>query len=256
MVADTDADVLPWRRRPARVRPDGFMAPRERFGHGARSFSVPFNRVRVRSSAGLVVAKATAAHQYTIAAIDYDAIDDDRRQRGLRYLPYIARAVIESLRRHPALNATIDEACVRRHDAVHLGIAVDLDHQGLVVPVVRDAHLLNVEGLAHGIADVAARARSRRLTPADVGGGTFTITNPGGFGTHWSFPIINVPQVAILSVDGVAKRVVARDDQIRIGVVGNVGLATDARAVSAIEAAEFLASVRDELAATGRSSWW
>ncbi len=256
MVAGTNDEVLPWRRRPARVRPDGFVTPRERSGHGARSISVPFNRVQVRSGAGLARAKATAAHQYTIDAIDFGAIDDDRRRRGLRYLPYVARAVTESLRRYPALNATIDDAGVRRHGAVHLGIAVDLDHQGLVVPVVRNAHLLNVEGLANAIADVAARARSRRLTPSDLGGGTFTITNPGGFGTYWSFPIINVPQVAILSVDGVAKRVVARDDQIRIGVVGNVGLATDARAVTAGEAVEFLASVRAELAPTGRSSWW
>jgi 2-oxoglutarate dehydrogenase E2 component (dihydrolipoamide succinyltransferase) len=216
---------------------------------------VQFNRVQIRSGAGLLAAKTTAAHQYAIAAVDYAAIEPDRARRGLRYLPYLARAVVIALGEHPRLNATIVDDEVIVHDRVHLGIAVDLDHEGLVVPVIRDADLLNVVGLASAIADVADRARSRRLRPDDLSGGTFTITNPGGFGTYWSFPIINCPQVAILSSDGVGKRVVADGDVLRIRPIGNVGLATDARAVSPGAAAAFLASVRDAVATRARSSW-
>ncbi len=256
MVAGTNADVLPWRRRTARVRPAGFEAPRDRYGHGATSRRVPFNRVQLRSGSGLHSAKATAAHQYAIAAVDYAAVEPDRVHRGLRYLPYLARAVVIALGAHPQLNATIvdDEPIV--HDGVHLGIAVDLDHEGLVVPVIRDAHLLNVAGLASAIADVAARARSRQLRPDDLGGGTFTITNPGGFGTYWSFPIINVPQVAILSSDAIAKRVVAAGDELHIRPIGNVGLATDARAIEPAEAARFLSTLQITMSATTRSSWF
>lgn len=261
MVAGTNADVLPWRRRVARVRPAGFEAPRDRYGHGrdrpgATNRRVPFNRVQLRSGSGLLAAKATAAHQYSVAAIDYAAVEPERVRRGLRYLPYLARAVVIALGEHPRLNATIvdDETIV--HDRVHLGVAVDLDHEGLVVPVIRDAHLLNVAGLAAAIADVAARARSRQLRPDDLGGGTFTITNPGGFGTYWSFPIINIPQVAILSSDGVGKRVVADGDALRIRPIGNVGLATDARAIDAAEAASFLATLRSTMADPTRRSWF
>ncbi len=265
MVADTDADVLPWRHRSARERPAEFVAPRDRYGHGAASRRVSFNRIQQRSGTGLVAAKAAAAHQYAIAEIDYGAIDADRRARGLRYLPYLARAVVIALAEHPALNATIIDGETLARSEVHLGIAVDLDHEGLVVPVVRDAHLLNVRGLSDAIAEVAARARARQLRPDDLVDGTFTITNPGGYGTYWSFPIINVPQVGILSSDGIRKRVVVHSgagaDTLRIRPTGNVGLATDARAVRSDEAAAFLATLRhvmaqDATTTTTRNSWF
>jgi pyruvate/2-oxoglutarate dehydrogenase complex dihydrolipoamide acyltransferase (E2) component len=258
MVVDTNEDVLPWRRRPARVRPDGFRTPRDRAGHGSTSRRVPFNRVQIRSGAGLLAATATAAHQYAIAEIDYGAIEADRRRRGLRYLPYLARAVILTLTDHPRLNSTFVDGETIVHDGVHLGIAVDLDHEGLVVPVIRDAHRLNVTGLADAIADVAARARSRQLRPDDLVGGTFTITNPGGYGTYWSFPIINVPQVAILSSDGVVKRVVVDDDReaLCIRPIGNVGLACDARAIDSTEAASFLSSLQATMTTTTRNGWF
>jgi len=213
---------------------------------------VPFNRIRVRAAVALVASKHTAAHAHVIARADYTALDEARRDRRLTYLPFVARAVVVALHEYPSLNATTDGETVLGHSEVHLGIAVDLDHEGLVVPVVRDAQNRTVGGLAATISDLAARARAKRLEPDDLAGGTFTITNPGGYGTHWSFPIINRPQVAILSTDGVRKRVVA--DALtatpRIALVGHLGLGYDARAVDPADAARFVQRVGELIASS------
>jgi 2-oxoglutarate dehydrogenase E2 component (dihydrolipoamide succinyltransferase) len=171
-----------------------------------------------------------------------------REQEGfsLTYLPFVARAVCDALRDYPLFNATLDDdgsLTVRR--AIGLGIAVDLAHQGLVVPVVRDADGLRLRALARAIDDVARRARAKRMTPDDAVGGTFTITNPGAAGTAISVPIINRPQIGIISTDGVHKEVVAVDRAIEIRPMGYLCLSFDHRAVDGAYAASFAARVRE-----------
>lgn len=218
---------------------------------------VPFGTVRRRAAAALLASKHTAAHALVVTAADYSAVEEVRRaardewraREGfpLTYLPFVARAVVDAVGDFPLVNATVPDGhdAPVAHRAVHLGIAVDLDFAGLVVPVVRGADGLRLRAIARAVHDLAARARSRRLSPDDLAGGTFTITNPGAAGTWISFPVLNRPQVAILATDGVAKRVVA-DGRGRLGVapVGHLCLAFDHRALDGAYAAGFLERVR------------
>jgi pyruvate/2-oxoglutarate dehydrogenase complex dihydrolipoamide acyltransferase (E2) component len=186
----------------------------------------------------------TAAHCTTISEADFSAVDAARDGRS--YLPFVAHAVVRALRAHPALNATWDGERLVRHDEVHLGIAVSLGEDGLIVPVVRDAHLLSVDGLALKISDLATRARERKLDPSEVRGGTFTITNPGRWGALMATPIINQPQVAILDLEAIAKRPVVVDgDAIAVRPMGYLCLSWDHRALDGVESAKFLATVRE-----------
>jgi pyruvate dehydrogenase E2 component (dihydrolipoamide acetyltransferase) len=239
---------------------DGRIAVRDLEGAGAvpkGDERVPFNRVQSRAGAALLASKHAAAHALTIIDTDYSAVDDARgqwRERfraqegfSLTYLPFVARAVVDALRDFPQLNASAGDDALTLHQRVGLGIAVDLDNQGLVVPVVPDAGSLRLRALARAIDDIARRARSKRLTPDDMAGGTFTITNPGGYGTEISVPIINRPQVGILSTDGVRKRVVADGDALAIRPTGFLCLSFDHRALDGAYAGAFVARVRDIL---------
>jgi pyruvate/2-oxoglutarate dehydrogenase complex dihydrolipoamide acyltransferase (E2) component len=175
-----------------------------------------------------------------------------RAQSGLTYLPYIARATIETLREFPQLNATLEDETFTTYDGVHLGIAVSLGTGGLIVPVIRDAQNLSVEGLAAAIKDLARRARDNRLTHDEVGGGTFTITNPGGYGSIIATPVINQPQVAILDTEAVVKRpVVVTDelgnDSIAIRHMTYLCMSWDHRALDGALAAQYLSSLRKKL---------
>lgn len=268
--------MLPWRvRRPRRVA--GFVSPAARrvasergidpngvvgSGPGGRVTRAdvmaaadgaprgdvvePFNNVRKRAAKLLLASKHASAHALIVARADYSGIEDARAASGLTYLPFIARAVVDALRRYPLLNAGVDGDALVVHRAISLGIAVDLRYQGLVVPVVRDADGLRLLALSDAIRDVAARARAKKLGPDDLAGGTFTITNPGASGTWISFPIINQPQVAILSTDGVSKQVVV-DDRGRMAVapVGHLCLTFDHRAVDGAYAGAFLGHVQE-----------
>jgi pyruvate dehydrogenase E2 component (dihydrolipoamide acetyltransferase) len=216
----------------------------------------PFNNVRKRAAKLLVASKQTSAHTLCVVAADYSAIEAVRRERrnawreeegfSLTYLPFVARAVVDALRAFPLVNASVDGDALVVHRAVNLGIAVDLDYEGLVVPVIRDADGLRLRALARAITDVAARARARRLVPDDLAGGTFTVTNPGASGTWISFPIINQPQVAIVSTDGVSKQVVV-DERGRLATapVGRLCLTFDHRALDGAYAGAFLARVQE-----------
>jgi 2-oxoglutarate dehydrogenase E2 component (dihydrolipoamide succinyltransferase) len=218
---------------------------------------VAFNNVRKRAAIALLTSKRTSPHALTAVAADYSAIDAVRarersRFRGahgfsLTYLPFVARAVVDALREFRHMNATTTAAGdgIRLSRAVHLGIAVDLDFQGLVVPVVHDADGLRLAALARAINDAATRARAKQLTPDDLAGGTFTITNPGASGTWISFPIINQPQVGILATDGVAKQVIVTNDGLSIAPVGHLCLTFDHRAVDGAYAGSFVARVRE-----------
>jgi 2-oxoglutarate dehydrogenase E2 component (dihydrolipoamide succinyltransferase) len=150
------------------------------------------------------------------------------------------------------VNASVGDDTLVVHRRVHLGFAVDLNFEGLIVPVVRDADGKRLTAIARGLADLAARARSRELTADDISGGTFTITNPGPFGTFLTAPVINQPQVAILSTDGVRKRPVAVEqpdgsDAVAIHPVGNLALSFDHRAFDGAYASAFLGRCRQIL---------
>ena len=175
-----------------------------------------------------------------------------RKQQGLTGLAYVARATVEALAEFPQLNATLEGETYTTFEGVHLGIAVSLGEGGLIVPVIRDAQDLSVEGLAKRIKDIARRARSNQLTPDEVRGGSFTITNPGGYGSILATPVINQPQVAILDTEAVVKRpVVITDelgnDSIAIRSMMYLCMSWDHRALDGALAAQFLSSVRKKL---------
>jgi pyruvate/2-oxoglutarate dehydrogenase complex dihydrolipoamide acyltransferase (E2) component len=191
----------------------------------------------------------TAATCTSWMEVDFSRVEAERERLGLTALPLVARATIDALREHPALNATLEgDAYTRHDDAVHLGIAVSLGEDGLIVPVIRDAQDLSAEGLGKAIRDLARRARSRQLEPDEVRGGTFTITNPGQYGTLMATPVINQPQVGILDLEAVVKRpVVIEGDAIAVRPMCVLGLSWDHRALDGVLAAQFLASIRRRL---------
>ena len=190
----------------------------------------------------------TAAHCTTWIEIDMGRIEEARGRLGLTALPFVARAAIAAMREYPSLNAWLEGERYTAHETVNLGVAVSLGEDGLIVPVIHDAHELSVEGLAVRIKDLARRARSRELTPDEVRGGTFTITNPGQYGSMMATPIINQPQVAILDLEAIVKRpVVVNDDSIAIRPMTILGLSWDHRALDGALAAQFLAAVKRHL---------
>jgi 2-oxoglutarate dehydrogenase E2 component (dihydrolipoamide succinyltransferase) len=184
--------------------------------------------------------------------VGYSKVDDIRKarrvdyeQRGVKltYTSFIAKVAIDCLRRHRIINASIDGDNILYKREINLGIAVALEN-GLIVPVIKRADELNILGLSRAIADVADRARTKRLNPEDVHGGTFTITNPGTFGAQLGLPIINQPQVAILGVGTIEKRVVVIDDMIGIRLMGYLTLGYDHRLVDGAVADQFMADVK------------
>jgi 2-oxoglutarate dehydrogenase E2 component (dihydrolipoamide succinyltransferase) len=194
----------------------------------------------------------TAATCTTWIEVDMSRVEAARRELGVTGLAFVARATIAALREHPALNAWLDGERYTRVHEVNLGIAVSLGDDGLIVPVIHNAHELSEEGLAARIRDLAKRARARQLTPDEVQGGTFTITNPGQYGSIMATPIINLPQVGILDFEAVVKRpVVITDgngnDSIAIRPMTILGLSWDHRALDGALSAQFLATVKREL---------
>lgn len=225
---------------------------------------VPFTNIRRRTAEHMVRSKATSAHTLVVTEADFEAVEQVRRSAGerfraeegfsLTYLPFVARATVEALRRWPHLNASVGDDALIVHRRIHLAIAVDLSFEGLVAPVVHDADDLSLRGMARRIRDLATRARTKRLSPDDLAGGTFTITNPGPFGTLMTGPIINQPQVGIVSTDGVKRRpvVVALADgseAVAIHSVGLLSLTWDHRAVDGAYAAAFVHEVAELLSA-------
>jgi pyruvate/2-oxoglutarate dehydrogenase complex dihydrolipoamide acyltransferase (E2) component len=199
--------------------------------------------MRKSIGAHMVRSLQTAAHCTTVVEADMSRIEEARGR--LSYLPFVARATIAALREYPMLNATLDGDRLTLHEEVNLGIAVSLGEEGLIVPVVKNAHELSHEGLAARIKDLAARARSKQLTPDEVSGGTFTITNPGAFGALLATPIINQPQVAILDLEAVTKRpVVVNGDSIAIRPMTYLCMSWDHRALDGALAAQFLSAAR------------
>jgi pyruvate dehydrogenase E2 component (dihydrolipoamide acetyltransferase) len=224
--------------------------------------TVPFDNIRRRTAEHVVRSKATSPHVYTSIEVDYERVDrarraeqDDWRIREgfpLTYLPFIVRAFCDTVEEYPNINASVDGENLVVHHDIHVGIAVDLDFKGLIAPVIRDADGKRLRLIAREIHDLATRARSKQLMPDEIAGGTFTITNPGPWGTYMTLPIINQPQVAILSTDGIRKRpwvVTGPDgeDSLAIRHVGILALTWDHRAFDGAYAAAFLQAMKDEL---------
>ena len=210
----------------------------------------------------MVRSKATSAHVYASIEVDFEAVEQVRRASkeswkaaegfSLTYLPFVVRAVCDAIQEYPEVNASFGENELIVHNYVNLGIAVDMDFKGLIVPVIHDADGKRLRAIAREIADLAARARTKKLGADEITGGTFTITNPGPFGTTMTMPIINQPQVAILSTDGVKRRPVVIElpdgsEGIGIHSIGNITLAWDHRAFDGAYAASFLAKVKQVL---------
>jgi pyruvate/2-oxoglutarate dehydrogenase complex dihydrolipoamide acyltransferase (E2) component len=194
----------------------------------------------------------TAATCTTWIEVDMSRVEAARAKLGVTALAFVARATIDALREHPALNAWLNGDDYARPEDVNLGIAVSLGEDGLIVPVIHKAQELSVEGLAARIKDIARRARARELTADDVLGGTFTITNPGQFGSIMATPIINQPQVGILDLEAVVKRPVVVTDQdgndsIAIRPMTILGLSWDHRALDGVLSAQFLATLKRRL---------
>jgi 2-oxoglutarate dehydrogenase E2 component (dihydrolipoamide succinyltransferase) len=168
---------------------------------------------------------------------------------SLTYLPFVTRAVVDAIEEFPNVNSSVGEDSLIVHHDVNIGIAVDLDFEGLLVPVIHQADGKRLRVLAREISSLAARARAKRLTMDDIAGGTFTITNAGPFGTLITVPVINQPQVGILSTDGVRKKPVVVElpdgsDSIAIHPMGNLVLSWDHRAFDGAYAAAFLRAVK------------
>ena len=237
-------------------RPDDAPPPRKREPERVPAPAAAGTLSRMRRTIGraMVESLQTAATCTTIVEADMTRVEAARKELGITALPVVARATVETLRRFPALNATLAGEEYTQHEAVHLGIAVSLGEEGLIVPVIRDAQELSAEGLAKRIKALSARARANELTPDDVRGGTFTITNPGGYGSIIATPVINQPQVAILDTEAVVKRpVVVTDadgnDSIAIRSMTYLCMSWDHRALDGALAAQFLRALADRLEA-------
>jgi pyruvate/2-oxoglutarate dehydrogenase complex dihydrolipoamide acyltransferase (E2) component len=229
-------------------RPDPEPAP----GVGGDVITSTEGLSRMRRSIGEHMKRSleTAATCTTWIEVDFSRIEAARKRIGVTALPIVARCAIDTLREFPPLNAWMEgEDYTRFDDHVHLGIAVSLGEDGLIVPVVHDAQDLAPEGIAKRIKELAGAARSKELRPDDVAGATFTITNPGQYGAIMATPVINQPQVAILDIEAVVKRpVVVTDadgsDSIAIRPICILGLSWDHRALDGVLAAQFLAALK------------
>jgi 2-oxoglutarate dehydrogenase E2 component (dihydrolipoamide succinyltransferase) len=222
---------------------------------------VPFSALRKRIAEHMVRSKATSAHVLQTVEVDFSAVEaargalkrawKEREATSLTYLPFIARAVALALCEFPHLNAHAAADSLTLYKAINLCIAVDLDRGGLVAPVIKNAATLSVPEIARAIAKLAERARANALKPDDMTQGTYSLTNNGSFGTFITAPIINQPQVAILSIDGVHRRpwVVTDDEGERIEIrsVGILAHSFDHRAVDGAYSGAYLRRLKQIL---------
>lgn len=217
---------------------------------------VPLSPMRKAIADHMVRSAYTSPHVTTVIEVDMTPIVRYReaakaefeRREGvpLTYLPFVIQAVVAGLKEHRVLNSTWTDAGIMLKKQINIGIAVGME-DGLIVPVVHDADEKSLVGLARSVADLAARARSGQLTPADVQGGTFTVNNPGTFGTIMSTPIISQPQAGILSMEAIVKRPVVLDDAIAIRSMMYLSLSIDHRILDGLQAARFLGGVKQRL---------
>ena len=223
---------------------------------------IALTKIRKLTGSHMIMSKSTSPHAFSVVEVDYANVDRARTAIkeswkagegfSLTYLPFISRAIIDALREFPHLNASIDGDNLIVHGYVDLGIAVDLDYTGLLVPVVRNADGKRIRAIAREISDLASRAHNRKLLPDEIQGGTFTISNNGSAGSVLTMPIINQPQVAIMSTDAIVRKpvVVTSSDgseSIAIHPVGNLSMSWDHRAFDGAYAGRFLVRVKQIL---------
>jgi len=219
---------------------------------------IPFDRIRKITAEHMTRSKATSPHVLQAIDVDFTAVDAVRLSKkdgwkgdkgySLTYLPFVARAVCLALVDFPKVNASVDGESLLVHKDFNLAIAIDLNHEGLVAPVVRNAGDASVSKLAEAFNDLAARARTKALTADDLQGGTYTLSNPGPFGTLFTAPIINQPQVGILSMDAVKKRAhvveSAAGDAIEVRPIGILAHSFDHRAIDGAYSAAYLQKLK------------
>jgi 2-oxoglutarate dehydrogenase E2 component (dihydrolipoamide succinyltransferase) len=258
-----DADRIPGTGRDGRVTRRDVLAaiesaPAIQTGDEAPEI-VPLSRLRKQIGDHMVRSKATSPHVLQAVEVDFFAVDAVRAAHkdgwraaegfGLTYLPFIARAVCDAIADYPNINASIDGDNMIIHRRVNLGIAVDLGLDGLIVPVVKDAHRKSLRDIAREISELAGKARSSGLTPDDLTEGTYTLSNSGPYGTLITAPVISQPQIAILSTDGVRKKPVViegpQGDSIAIRPVGVLAQSFDHRAIDGAYSGAFLNRLRE-----------
>jgi len=231
--------------------------------------TIPISRLRRRIAEHMQEARRSAAHCFECIDVEMERVADarerykkdfaDRHGYSLTYLPFVALAACNALLELPFVNSRFDleAGTMTLFDRfVNLGVAVDLEGEGLIVPVIHNAHQMTVWELARRIQDLSQRALAGKLTPDDVTGGTFTITNPGSFGTKLSIPIINTPQVAILSLEAIEDRPVVRGGQVVPAKMVTLGLSWDHRAFDGANAARFLQAVKRRLEGSAEGWDW
>jgi pyruvate dehydrogenase E2 component (dihydrolipoamide acetyltransferase) len=225
------------------------------FKPGDKVEIVPMTIMRKKIAEHMVISAHTSPHVYSVYEVDFHRLSKLRDKKKAEYekngaklsfTALIAKATVDAIRAFPVVNASIDGDNIVYKKDINLGIAVALD-QGLLVPVIRNADERNLLGLSRAIDDLATRARSKKLNPDEVQGGTFTITNPGIFGAVYGLPLINQPQVAILGVGVIEKRAVVVDDAIAIHPTCHLSLGYDHRLIDGADAGRFLAYLKDRL---------
>jgi pyruvate/2-oxoglutarate dehydrogenase complex dihydrolipoamide acyltransferase (E2) component len=207
---------------------------------------VPLTAMRKMIAERMIKSRQTSAHVATVFEVDFSAVAKVRAGRPLTYLPFVIHAVARAIRDVPILNSSWGEAGIIEKRDIHIGVAVALE-EGLLVPVVKHADRKPVTQLGQEMADLAERARSKRLQPEEVQGGTFTITNHGGFGSLFSTPIIHQPQIAILGVGAVQKRPIVMNDAIAIRPMSYLSLSFDHRVIDGATADRFMNKVKSYL---------
>ena len=239
----------------APARPTQMGAPGPAYRPGENVQVVPMSVMRKKIAEHMVLSAHTSPHVYSVYEVNFGRISKLRDKKKadyeaagakLTFTAFIAKVIVDALRQFPLVNASVDGDNIVYKKDINLGIAVALDN-GLIVPVIRNADEKNLLGLSRGINDLAARARSKKLNPDEVQGGTFTITNPGIFGALYGLPLINQPQVGILGVGAIEKRAVVIDDAIAIRPVCHITLGYDHRLIDGAEAGRFLSFVKERL---------
>jgi 2-oxoglutarate dehydrogenase E2 component (dihydrolipoamide succinyltransferase) len=218
------------------------------------------SKIRRLTGDHMVMSKATSPHAFSVVEVDFAAADSTRSKVkddwkagegfSLTYLPFISRAIIDGLGEFPHLNASVADDALVVHNYIDLGIAVDLGYEGLLAPVIRNAETKRLRAIAREISDLANRAKTRKLSPDEIQGGTFTISNNGSAGSVLTMPIINQPQVAIISTDSIVRKPVAialsdGAEAIVVHPVGNLAMSWDHRAFDGAYAAGFLKRVKE-----------
>jgi len=249
--------------RAAAPAPGGATAPAVRaatpapvFAPGERVTVVPMSAMRKKIAEHMLMSRRTSAHVTTVFEVDMGRVMKLRAEHQQAFMerhgvkltptPFMVKAAVEALKAYPVVNASIDGDNIVYKKDINIGIAVALDW-GLIVPVVKHADDMSLSGIAKTVTDLAERARSKRLTPNEVQDGTFTITNPGIFGSLFGTPIINQPQVAILGVGAIQKRVVVVDDAIAIRPMVFLDLSFDHRLIDGAVADQFMAHLKATL---------